>query len=358
MKWVSIMLVLLIAALVGPAGVATAAEPFTIYVAPSGSTANSGLTEDDPVGSLEQAETVLRNAAPGTDVEVRIASGTYIDSGTRWTTYVDGHTISFMPLGYTYPHGLPPGGRPAFRSPEGDGGYWFWAELPAGHPGGDTGLQFYYLDVGNYATGGLAIVGDVEDINGRRLPVGDGMNGNTVYGMRFEGNGTLHNDVGTGYGGVVMHNSSGNLIRNNHFVHLENKASQYNLIHGVYLAHGASRNIVENNAFRYITGHPMNVRNDSNSNIVQNNVFERTGYPTGGYFSDWSCGLSCAETYNKGYECPSHGNEFLYNELRSSYEGGWMAGFIRQPGGPEYIGPPGCSNDGQVWLRTAGNLRP
>lgn len=334
-------------------------DPFTLYVAPNGSGSNDGLTPSTPVASLEQAEYRLTQHDPDTDVEIRIAQGTYTVERTMWRTYVPGHTISFLPIDYTYNNSLPPGGRPVFQS-DATGGYWFWAELPANHPGGDTGLRFYYLEVRGYSRGGLAIVGPTAAVNDRRVPVGAGMNGNVVFGMRFDTNGSLHNAASTGYGGFVAWNSSHNSIRNNHFVRLENAAHEYNLIHGIYLAHGASHNLIEDNAFRYITGHPMNVRNDSNSNLVRENVFQRTGYPAGGYFSDWSCGVECAERYDQPLECPSHGNEFRYNTLESSYEGGWMAAFIRQPGGPDYIGPPGigCTNDGQVWLQTSGNIRP
>lgn len=337
---------------------ADAAEPFRLYVAPDGLSSNDGLTPQTPVASLESAEYRLRQHDVDTDVEIRIAPGTYTLGQTTWSTYIDGHTISFMPADYAYGNSLPASGRPVFRSDR-SGGYWLWAKLPSGHPGGDIGLRFYYLRVMGYSQGGLAIIGPTEMDADRRVGAGTGMNGNVVFGMRFDYIGTKYNSATVGYGGLVMWNSSHNSIRNNHFTYNINIGEDDNLIHGVYLSHESTNNLVEANAFRYITGHPVNVRNDSNRNVVRDNVFERAGHSGGGYFSDWSCGDWCVSKYpGHPRECPSHGNEFVYNELLGSYDGGYEAGFIRQPGDASYIGGPGCSSDGEAWLRTAGNVRP
>ncbi|WP_053207178.1 hypothetical protein [Jiangella muralis] len=122
---------------VAPPAAADAA-PFTLYVAPNGSGSNDGLTPSTPVATLEQAEYRLTQHAPATDVEIRIAPGTYIAGRTTWRTYIPGHTISFLPIDYTYDNSLPPG--QALQS-DGTGGYRFWTELPAGHPDGAMTLH-------------------------------------------------------------------------------------------------------------------------------------------------------------------------------------------------------------------------
>lgn len=342
-----------------PTHIASAPEPFTIYIAPHGLRTNDGLSPARPVGTLESAEFRLAQHDVGTDVEIRIAPGTYTVPQTRWQTYVPGHSITFLPYGYDYSGTLPPGGRPVFQS-DGSAGYWFWANLPAGSSGTDTRLRFYYLEARGYSGGGLAIVGPTTESAGQRLPAGAGMNRNVVYGMMFDENGSLHNGTSTGYGGLSTWNSSHNIIQNNHFARIENAQHEFSLIHGIYLAHGSSHNLIQSNSFRYTTGHPINVRNDSNDNMIRENHFESARFETAAYYADWSCGKDCAVKYDKPLECPSHGNEFKYNTLISTVTGGWMTTFLRRPGGPEYIGPDdaSCKNDGQPWLVTAGNIRP
>lgn len=329
---------------------------FRVYMSPTGSDADDGATPSTAVQTLDRAEEVIAAKDPDADVEVRIAPGTYTAEPTRWNTYVDGHTISFVPESYDG-SGKPE--RPVFES-DGSDGYWFWAELPAGHGGGDTNLEFQYLEVRGYSTGGLAIVGPTHIEGDYRVPDGAGMNGNTVYGMKFTHVGSKYNDGSTGYGGLVMWNSNHNVVRNNHFLHNENLEHEHNLIHGVYLSHGSSHNVIEDNKFDRITGHPMNVRNSSNFNTIRDNVFERTGYPGGGYFSDWSCGKECVEKHpGHPREKPSHGNEFIHNTLKSSYDGGHLPAFTFYPEGLDLgAGSGSGSGSGGDRLRTDGNQRP
>ncbi|WP_405090253.1 hypothetical protein OG767_21655 [Micromonospora sp. NBC_01392] len=146
--------------------------------------------------------------------------------------------------------------------------------------------------------------------------------------------------------------------QNNHFENLENPAPDEGLIHGIYLSHGASNNLISNNAFRWISGGPMRVRNDSNGNLVRENLFTRTSVDPVGFFSEWSCSQSCATTYNQPAECGSHGNVFEYNTLYDGYDGKWLPSWHRTPAGADYVGPAGCSNDGEPWLETRSNVRP
>ncbi|MGC4893817.1 right-handed parallel beta-helix repeat-containing protein [Micromonospora sp. DT31] len=351
------VVVCLLAGLLTAAPAAAADTPFTIYVATHGDDGNNGLTLADAVATLDGAEQVLAAAAPSTDVEIRIAPGEYVAPTTYWHTLVAGHTISFLPLAYNYSGSLPPDGRPVFRS-DGTPGYWLQAGLPTGHPGGDTKLRFYYLDITGYGAGGLAIVGPTATVGGLKRPVGNGMNANTIYGMRFHHMGKKYSTDPVGYGGLIMWNSRNNTIRNNHFENLENPAPDARLIHGIYLSNGASDNLISNNAFRWISGGPMRVRNDANGNLVRDNLFTRTGEPNVGFFSEWSCDRACATTYNQPPECGSHGNVFEYNTLYAGYDGKWQASWSRTPAGADYVGPAGCSNDGEPWLVTRGNVRP
>lgn len=334
---------------------ARAAEVFVVYLSPTGSDGADGRTPATAVRSLVRAEEILRAAAPQTDVEVRIAQGTYVAPRTYWRYYVPGHTISFMPIDYEYGDGAADiAGRPVFRS-DGTAGFWFSARLPSGHSGGDTNLRFYYLQVERYSSGGLEFNGGtVTDSNGVRRPATAGVNRNTVFGMVFRELGTRYNSASTGYGGIDAVNSSDNLIENNHFLYNENAGSDASLIHGVYLAHHSSRNVVRNNRFLRITGDPMRTRNDSNNNDIYGNTFERTGRYA--YYSEWFCDTACqASNPGNPRECASHGNVFHDNDTISGYAGGAVSLWELTPAGLDYAGGTGCTNDGQPRLRTYGN---
>jgi hypothetical protein len=351
--WTAGVLAALLGALLGP-GPVRAAEVFVVYLSPTGSDSNDGLSPTRAVRTLEGAEAVLRAAAPRADVEVRIAQGTYVGTHTVWQYYVPGHTISFMPVDYRYGDGASDiAGRPVFRG-DGTPGFWFSARLPSGHPGGDTNLRFYYLQVERYASGGLEFNGGTTTNGaGIRVPATAGVNRNTVFGMVFRDLGTRYNAAGVGYGGVDAVNSSGNLIENNHFLNNENSGGDASLIHGVYLAHHSTGNVVRNNRFRQISGDPVRTRNDSNGNDVYGNSFERTGRYA--YYSEWFCDTSCtASNPGSPRECASHGNLFHDNDVISGYAGSVSLWELTPPG-IDYAGGAGCSNDGQRRLRTYGN---
>lgn len=348
-----------------PPGTQTVIGPFTVYLDPSGSNSNDGLTPATAVYSLERAEAIVAATNPTTNVEIRIAPGTYETTAqTKWTTYVAGKTITFIPTGWN--PGEPTPTRPVFENSNGHTGYWFRAELPAGHPGGNTNLKFYYLEATGYAAGGLAIVGDIatNPNNNVRYPDGAGMNNNYIYGLKIHHVGNAHNASGTGYGGFVLWNSSGNTIRNNHVQYAENSdvvdSNTKNLIHAIYLAHGSSNNEIDGNAFKFVSGHPMNVRNGSSFNDIHDNSFTRTGHSGAAYYSEWFCDQDCVD-YHDGHprECASDQNAFHHNELISGYDSAtsWIPAFVLNPPGSYYAGGSGCAITGPR-LSTYGNVRP
>lgn len=328
-------------------------DPFRVYLSPSGVDANSGLSPAEPVQTLARAHEVLHAAAPTTDVEVRIEQGVYVAPSTSWTFLVPGHTVTFLPADYTYGAGADDiAGRPVFRG-DGSSGFWLSAQLPEGHPGGDVGLRFYYLQVDQYDLGGLKLDGGIGAIEGVQRPTSAGHNGNVIVGMHFTRLGSRWGGTEHGYGGVDLVNSSNNIILENHFVRLENTGAGSVLIHGVYLAHHSTANTVRDNRFEMISGDPVRTRNDSNDNEVFHNVFQRSGATA--HFSDWFCDTGCAQQNRRSHECASHGNVFRDNEIVSGYAGGAISEWHVTPGDIHYAGPAGCSNEGQPRVLTHGN---
>lgn len=337
---------------------ANQAEPvdaFQVFLDPAGSDTNSGLVASAPVKTLARAQAVLTAAAPETDVEVRIKQGTYTAPTTTWTFIVPGHTVNFMPIDYEYGDGVDDiAGRPVFRS-NGTAGYWLRGRMPDTMPeGGDGGLRFYYLRVERYSEGGIALAGRYQTVGGLRVPADAGFNHNKIFGMELVDIGSTWSSAGYAYGGVDLVNSSGNLIQNNHFVHLENSGGQAALLHGVYIAHHSNDNVIVSNQFAYVSGDPVRARNDSNHNDIYGNVFERTGQK--GQFSDWFCDTStgCVDSTHPR-ECASQGNLFHENNNISGYDGASLSNWAMIVGNLTYSGATPCTNDGEQRVRTWGN---
>jgi hypothetical protein len=273
---------------------------------------------------------------PTTDVEVRIAQGTYVAGQTTWTTFLDGHMITFLPVDYVI--GGPAPTRPVFRS-DGSDSWWLRAQLSSTDPGRTTGLRFYYLRVEKYHEGGLMINGRYETVNGHRVPGSTGANGNTIYGMYFYQLGSKYTTLaGYGFAALDLVNSSDNLIRNSHFINVENEDPYGNYIHGVYLAHGSSNNQITGNRFQVVSGDAVRIRNRSSDNEITGNTMDRVARTA--YVVDWFCDGDCVTSTNP-QECAGQGNKFHGNDLVSGYLGSSHPASLLVPTGQRHTGP-GC----------------
>lgn len=321
----------------GTSASAQAAKVLRVYLDPAGADTNNGLSPSTPVVGLARAQQVVAQAKPNVDVEIRVKAGVYTAAPVTWTTYVPGHTISFLPADYTYGRGSDAiKARPVFRG-DGSNGFWFRAELPEGHAGGDTRLRFYYLQVEQYSNGGIMLDGGTKTgTQGMIAGASRGVNGNTIYGMYFRAIGSKHTRAGVGFGAVDLINSQNNIIEANDFVEIENSGAldQQALIHGVYLAHFSSGNSIRGNRFTTVSGDPIRTRNGSNSNTITANVFTRAGSKA--YFSDWF------QRSGEARECASLENRFYANTLSSGYTGAISAWTV-SPGGRTFTGGPGCN---------------
>ncbi|WP_162259059.1 right-handed parallel beta-helix repeat-containing protein [Lysobacter sp. Root916] len=339
---VSSALILLMFAACAVAPASAAGGIFTVYMAPAdagGSDFNDGLSTATPVATLAEVQKVLTDARPDSDVEVRIRQGVYEAPPLgSWTFYVPGHTVSFLPIDYVYGAGGGSiAGLPVFRNKQNsDGTYpngpWLIARVGGALPnGGDSRLRFYYLQVEKYSDG-LSVAG---------LPYGEdtdggnpayyakntaGLNRNVVFGMYFLNIGTYWtgNDTGSGYGAIVLSNSSNNLIENSHFIRVENQAGQRaQLLHGVYLGHFSDNNSIKRNRFYFNSGAPVKVRDRSNFNTFDSNTFERAGATE--FYADDVCDPECQARFPeiaRALECAGYHNSFINNRLISAYQGG------------------------------------
>ncbi|GAA2085012.1 right-handed parallel beta-helix repeat-containing protein [Actinomadura alba] len=330
-----------------------AGKAFRVYLHPQGSDAANGVTPGTAVRSLAAAQRVIAAARPKSDVEVRVAQGDYVAPPLKWTTFVPGHAITFLPIDYEIGESADGiAGRPVFRG-EGSPGFWFRALFEQGGHRGDTRLRFFFLRVEGYSEGGITFDGGTAVNNARMvMPASGGMNGNTVHGMVFHELGSKHTGRGVGYGAIDLINSRDNLIQDNEFTLLENSGGSGNeaLIHGVYLSHHSSANVIKNNRFYLVSGDPIRTRNASDANKVFGNTFRRTG--ANAYISDWF--VDGAKQGSDGAaECASKGNVFYDNRLISGYRAGVETWWV-SPGGAGYPGR-GCGHGGDKRVRSWGN---
>jgi hypothetical protein len=341
-------------ALAGPLTMLSRSNIFRVYLDPAGSDAHDGVAPDRAIRSVARAQQVIAAARPKTDVEVRIKQGLYVAPPVKWSTYVAGHTITFLPVDYQFGEGRSGiSGYPIFRG-DGSTGFWFKAEPAQGQQGG-TRLGFYFLQVEGYSAGGLAFDGGTA-VRGRKIlgPDSLAITGNTVYGMVFRKLGSKHvHSGGVGYGAIDLVNSRNNVIQGNRFVSLENAGGPRTmaLIHGVYLSHYSSGNVISGNHFYGISGDPIRTRNGSGENKIYDNIFERTG--SNSFFSDWFADGAEAAQEGGGSECASTGNSFYDNSLISGYRGHLRIWWV-SPGDQGYAGQS-CGNAGAVRVRTWGN---
>ncbi len=335
-----------------------------------GSNAHTGLSPSSPVLTLARVQQVLEQRGPTGDVVVRIDQGNYVAGQTTWTFYVPGHTISFMPVNYVLGHGRPANGDPAFIDTT-DGsshtaGWWFQAQLPAAktnplHDGGNTGLRFYYLRI-EYFTNGISFDGQSGHVyqNDAKPPMyikpSAGLNTNMVSGMTFQDIGDKYATGQTGFGAILLTDSSGNDITNNTFDQIENTASTIGQLHGLYVTHFSDYNTITLNLFESITAEAVKVRDRSNYNIVEHNRFDAIGGAAA--YLDEFCNLACAEA-NPGTprQCASYGNRFFDNTIGTVFGGtAEQNAWALNPPGLTYAGGSGCSiPSGQQRVFTGGN---
>jgi hypothetical protein len=237
------------------------------YMTPDGSDANDGTSEADGVATLSRVQQLIQEYGPiNTHIEVRIKKGIYRQAAAvQWTYYTPGYSVSFMPSDYKWGVWGSFEARPVFSGEASDDSNWF--EFVVGR-GEWTRLAFYYLEVRNYARGGILLSGGSSN-----PPKWNGYN--SVYGMYFSHLGMKWAHGPDGYAGVFLVNSRNNFIENNHFVHLENGVgTEAGSIHAVYMKNWASNNVIRGNRMSYVAGDPVRVRNESNDNDIYDNVLD------------------------------------------------------------------------------------
>lgn len=263
--------------------------PYTLHLAPDGDDAQDGLTPATAILTLARAHALVLEADPDRDVELRIAPGRYHLQQVIWTRTHPDHATRIRPA--------IPGDRPIFDGC-GEGG----DPCPGGtllqltHARGEaTHLDIEGIRVENYQRA-IYLYGDREDPAAHNR-------GNRIADCVFFNIGNVYNlAVGNAFGAITLVNSHDNDITGNRFERLLNYF-EYGLLHGVYLAHHSSANLIEGNTFEIVSGDPIRVRDGANDNLIIDNTFIKTGAAALG---DWYCEKDTRDDCTKiGPECPS-----------------------------------------------------
>jgi hypothetical protein len=324
-----------------PTGDTTDAErTLVLYMSPNGDDTRNGTSPVQAVKTLARVQYLIAKRKPTTSVDVAIAPGTYHAQTVKWTTTIPGRFITFRRQD-------PNARRPVFDGCTAagvcKGGTFFNLVAMNGEP---SRIRFHYLEVRRY-TSAIRLGGD--HLNKA------GWNGkNRIYGCVFANIGNrFAPNLPYSTAAVRLVNSDDNEIANNHFIDIIN-TTEPGLIHALYLAWGADRNVIRGNRFLRSTGDAVRVRDFSNGNLIEKNRFTKVGTFAG--YSDWFCDREISPACREAppLECPSWNNRFRNNVLDGKWDCAPMPAFHYFQDGVT----AGCSRPtGAVRLRTAGNKR-
>lgn len=330
----------------------------TVWVSPTGSDSNDGLSEATPFKTLQHAGDWLCSGGPkcpgrGQPVIIRLAQKKFTATAstrqstfrfnpgdaeafvatttTTWHYFDPKFPTTFQPWSYqpgdSWAQVAATGGYPTF-----DGGFaadsgFVFVPLTARRTAG-TGLNFVYTRWQRFQRSPIVLSGGL-----RTVVTKDGItvyvqtdftaNGVTFYGNYFYQVGNHFRAANSlAYGAILANNSSNDVYRNNHFVQLKNRKKNQDTIHihGLYISHGSNNSLVEGNTFEDITGDAVRQRDRSHGTVVKKNTFRRAG--AFAYFDDYYCRPNTPNSYCAPKEYRSYSGIFSGNKLQSLYPQG------------------------------------
>lgn len=285
-----------------------------VYVAPDGEDANSGLSDDQPVLTLERADAVVNEliADQEQDVVVHIAGGTYYGQFVRWDSTMEDHTVTLQG---------DPQDRPVFDGQGEDMGWlavhYRYADSPQKSNLHIRGIQvqdyfraIHFFGATNQGDKGYVGSNVIEDnkfinIGGKYVP-----------------------SIDKAFAAVKFKNARNNIVRNNEFKNIINdEPGTEKLMHAVYMVSYSSGNKIKNNSFTAVSGATIDTRDFSNFNVISNNTFDDIHSVFLSYYQHYSPG-----SVPDHIECPTWGNRVTNNEIGSQYGGSGNASLLL-PGG-------------------------
>jgi len=247
-------------------------NPLMIYVSPSGSDENDGLSLAKAKKTLAGAHKAVVALDPATrDVFVEVQPGDYVaQKRTTWTYTMPKNTIRIgPPLGSsTRPYFTPCPSRSSSGT-DCEDCYFFVLDKPGGVA---TNVHIENLELHRWLSG-IALWG------ASKYSVTGYQRRNRISGCFFHYIGDAHNpDFYRGEACISLRQSSDNIIENNRFQNIKNAASSdYRFLHAVYIKNWSKRNVIRYNVFINVSGDVIRNRNGANYTQVVSNTFIRAG---------------------------------------------------------------------------------
>lgn len=239
-----------------PTTAAHAAAPTVIHIAPNGDDSGTG-SEASPFRTLSKANSHLEATKPATDVEVRLAPGTYTETGTRWT-YHSEHAVLITGDGGT-----------ATFSGQNTFGNYILKFGPDGTERVKMNLTVRHLGFTGSSNG-------LQVINATSV---------TLSSLVFSKIGTHYTGIGTGYAALSIQNVSGIGVWSPKFTDIINTADQQGLVHAIYAANDADNITVHDPVISRVSGDPLRFRHGSDNFVVTGGSVSNSGRYSA--FSEW-----------------------------------------------------------------------
>jgi hypothetical protein len=330
--WSIALLVTAVGLLVDPR---SALAAYTLYIAPTGSDSNSGLSPSQPLATIQRVNDLLLAADPNQNAFVKVAPGTYHCEGALWTYHNPSYPTQIEPLNSVPSpavNAFDNPNRPVFTGKRADGTQCdgsVWLSVRHGHV--RMRLTIRGMTV-TYYRGGISL----GNFNNTTTAINQEI---TIDNMFFDRIGDYYfPDSVTGKGAILSSISFGNTIENSYFRNVRNNETDDVVggpIYALYFSGLSSRNVVNNNVFHAIHSSAIRISNYSNDNVFTNNGFS---WVYGYVLEDRWCGALEDCTPQPG--CPSWNTDFPIEENSFSNVAGRVKVYAIPAGQTCSIPPP------------------
>lgn len=267
-----------------------------IYLGPAATAKADGKSPQSALPTLQDALVLAQDKFKegSVNVTIRVLPGRYVAQSATTAGAAPGGSLTIA--------AVEDAGRPVFDGGDQD---LTWLTV-TGRVGQPANLKVFGLRIQNYLT---AIT-----LNGSRNRLNNAVSKVVIRNNFFEGIGQRKRGTGKPSTAVIrLVNGDDNSIVNNRFIQFRN-VEKCSLLHGIYLAHNSTGNLVKDNQFEDGCGDAIRFRDGSGGNQVEDNRF--TDAWAGSPISDWYCDASGRDDCTKqSGECPSLDNTLSRNQL-------------------------------------------
>ena len=273
----------------------TASQTKTIYLSPKGSDSASGASADTAVATLQKAIDRAQGLLDQKEgrVEIAVGRGRYMNQVATLDSVKANKALTLR---------ADCQGDTCAVFDGSNQGRWLSVKYA---PGGGGTLEIRGLTIVDYLWG-IVVSGSRDDTTHNVTHV-------SIVDNEFRRIGQPDPRAQFSTGAIVFINVDDSRIERNHFSDIRNKVQCVHL-HGVYMAHGSSDNVIRSNTFERGCGDAIRLRDGSGNNKIAQNVF--VDFWASAPVSEWYCESKSRDDCTKDTpECPSFGNVLSNNRM-------------------------------------------